>query len=218
MEVIHPRCAGLDVHKDEIVACVRAQTGARVERTVARFATTTPGLLALATWLTDQRCPIAVMEATRVYWKPVWHLLEASVSLLLVHAAHVRAVPGRKSDLTDAAWLADLLAHGLLRASFVPPAPIQALRDLTRTRKQFVRQIAQHTLRLQKTLEDANVKITGVISDLLGASGRAILTGLIAGETDPDRLLARTTGRLQAAPDRLRAALTGRVTAHHRVL
>jgi transposase len=208
----------LDVHKDEVVACVRTQTGARVERTVARFATTTPGLGALATWLAEQRCPIAVMEATGVYWKPVWHLLESSVSLLLVHAAHVRAVPGRKSDLTDAAWLADLLAHGLLRASFVPPAPIQALRDLTRTRKQFVRQIAQHTLRLQKTLEDGNIKVTGLISDLLGTSGRAIVKGLIEGETDPDRLLARTTGRLHAAPERLRAALTGRVTAHHRFL
>jgi transposase len=218
MDVVHSRCAGLDVHKDEVVACVRTQTGARVERTVARFATTTSALMALASWLADQRCPIAVMEATGVYWKPVWHLLESSVALQLVHAAHVRAVPGRKSDLNDAAWLADLLAHGLLRASFVPPTPIQALRDLTRTRKQFVRQIAQHTLRLQKTLEDANVKITGVISDLLGASGRALLTGFIEGETDPDRLLARTTGRLQAPPDRLRAALAGRVTAHHRFL
>jgi transposase len=183
---------------------VRTRAGARVERTVARFATTTPGLVALATWLTDQRCPIAVMEATGVYWKPVWHLLEASVSLLLVHAAHLRAVTGRKSDLNDAAWLADLLAHGLLRTSFVPPPPIQALRDLTRTRKQFVRQIAQHTLRPQKTLEDANIKVTGLISDLLGVSGRALVRGVIEGETDPDQLLARTTG-----PDRLRAALTG---------
>lgn len=218
MDVIHPRCAGLDVHKDEVVACVRGQRGGRVERHRERFPTTTAGLLSLATWLGDQHCPVAAMEATGVYWKPVWHLLEASVTLILVHAAQARGVPGRKSDVTDAEWLADLLAHGLLRASFVPPTPIQELRDLTRTRKQFVRQVAQHTLRIQKTLEDANLKVTGLISDLLGASGRAILRGLIAGETDPDRLLARTTGRLQAAPERLRAALTGRVTAHHRFL
>ncbi len=218
MEVVHARCAGLDVHKDEVVACVRLMTGHRVERRQARFATTTAGLLELAAWLTAQACPIAAMEATGVYWRPVWHLLESSVELMLVQAAHVKAVPGRKSDMNDAAWLADLLAHGLLRASFVPPPAIQALRDLTRTRKQFVRQIAQHTLRLQKTLEDTNIKITGLISDLIGVSGRAILRGLIAGETDPTRLLALTTGRLQAAPDRLRDALTGRVTAHHRFL
>ncbi|MPY87289.1 MAG: IS110 family transposase [Luteitalea sp.] len=218
MDVMHQRCAGLAVHKDEVVACARVVAQGRVTRTAARFPTTTRGLLALSDWLTAQRIPIAVLEATGVYWKPVWHILEASVELVLANAAHVRAVPGRKTDMNDATWLADLLAHGLIRGSFVPPAPIQALRDLTRTRKQLVRQVAQHTQRLQKTLEDANIKITGLVSDLLGVSGRALLTGLIAGETDPDQLLARTTGKLRAEPARLRDALQGRVTAHHRFL
>lgn len=218
MDVMHQQCAGLDVHKAEVVACARMVVNGRVTRTQARFPTTTRGLLALSDWLTDQRIPIAVLEATGVYWKPVWHILEASIELVLANAAHVRAVPGRKTDMNDATWLADLLAHGLIRGSFVPPAPIQALRDLTRTRKQLVRQVAQHTQRLQKTLEDANIKITGLVSDLLGVSGRALLTGLIAGETDPDQLLARTTGKLRAEPTRLRDALQGRVTVHHRFL
>lgn len=218
MEVVQARCAGLDVHKDEVVACARVGTGRRVQRTHGRFPTTTRGLLALADWLTAHGCRVVAVEATGVYWKPVWHVLEAAVELLLANPAHVRAIPGRKSNMNDAAWLADLLAHGLIRGSFVPPPAIQEIRDLTRTRKQLVRQIAQHTLRLQKTLEDANIKIAGVVSDLLGMSGRAVLRGLIDGETDPDQLLARTTGRLQAGPDRLRAALEGRVRDHHRFL
>ena len=135
-----------------------------------------------------------------VYWKPVWHVLEdeASFTLVLANAQHIRNVPGRKSDRKDAAWIADLLAHGLIRGSFVPPAPIQELRDLTRTRKQLVREITRHTQRLQKTLEDANVKLTRVVTDILGVSGRAILAALIAGETDPERLADCTTGRLKA--------------------
>ena len=139
----------------------------------------------------------AAMEATGVYWKPVWHILEdeSSLTLVLANAQHIRNVPGRKSDRNDAAWIADLLAHGLIRGSFVPPAPIQELRDLTRTRKQLVREIARHTQRLQKTLEDANVKLTRVVTDILGVSGRAILAALIAGETDPERLADCTNVR-----------------------
>jgi transposase len=148
----------------------------------------------------------------------VWHVLEGRFELLLVNPAHARNVPGRKSDVNDAHWLADLLAHGLVRASFVLPAPIQELRDLTRTRKQLVRQVARHTLRIQKTLEDANLKLTGVISDLLGTSGRAILKALIAGETDPERLLEHTTGRLKAPRPRLLDGLQGVVTDHHRFM
>lgn len=218
MEVVHRRCAGLDVHKEEVVACVRVVAGGRVRRMAERFPTTTRGLLALADWLETHAVTVVAMEATGVYWKPVWHLLEDRYRLILANAAHVRALPGRKSDMNDATWLADLLAHDLIRASLVPPTAIQALRDLTRTRKQLVREVAQHTLRIQKTLEDANIKITGLVSDLLGVSGRALLTGLIAGETDPERLLARTTGRLQGDPARLCDGLTGRVTPHHRFL
>jgi transposase len=153
-----------------------------------------------------------------VYWKPVWNLLEEHLELVLANAQHIRNVPGRKTDVNDAAWIADLLAHGLIRSSFVPPAPIQALRDLTRTRKQLVREIAQHTLRIQKTLEDANLKLGSVLSSILGASGRAILTALIAGQSDPERLadLAQGTARRKRAA--LIEALRGRITPHHRRL
>ena len=143
MEVLHDRCAGLDVHKDLVMACARVRLAATVRLAQAEFATTTRGLLALADWLADQRCTHVAMEATGVHWKPVWHVLEGRCQLLLVNPAHARNVPGRKSDVTDAQWLADLLAHGLIRPSFVPPAPIQELRDLTRTRKQLVRQVAR---------------------------------------------------------------------------
>lgn len=218
MELLYPRCAGLDVHKDVVMACARIQVQEYAKHPTAEFPTTTRGLLALADWLEEHQCPRVAMEATGVYWKPVWHVLEGRFELLLVNPTHARNVPGRKSDVNDAHWLADLLAHGLIRASFVPPAPIQELRDLTRTRKQLVRQIARHTLRIQKTLEDANLKLTGVISDLLGTSGRAILKALIAGETDPERLLKHTTGRLKAPRQRLLDGLQGVVTDHHRFM
>jgi transposase len=158
------------------------------------------------------------MEATGVYWKPVWHVLEDHVTLVLANAMHIRNIPGRKSDKNDATWISDLLALGLIRSSFVPPAPIQELRDLTRTRKQFVRERARHMQRIQKTLEDANVKLTEVISDILGTSGRAILTALVAGETDPERLADLTSTRLKATRAELVEALHGRVTAHHRFI
>ena len=178
----------------------------------------TAGLLELAAWLTETGCTHVAMEATGVYWKPVWHVLEESFTLVLANAQHIRNVPGRKSDRNDAAWIADLLAHGLIRSSFVPPAPIQELRDLTRTRKQLVGESARHTQRLQKTLEDANVKLTRVMTDILGASGRVILAALIAGETDPERLADCTTGRLKASRAEIVAAVHGRVTPHHRFL
>jgi transposase len=218
MEILYPHCAGLDVHKDIVMVCARSVVGASARHDTAEFATTTRGLLVLADWLKEHHCTHVAMEATGVYWKPVWHVLEGGFELLLVNPAHARNVPGRKSDVNDARWLADLLAHGLVRPSFVPPAPIQALRDLTRTRKQLVRQVGRHTLRIQKTLEDANLKLTGVISDLLGPSGRAILKALIAGETDPERLLEHTTGLLKAPRERLLDGLRGVVTDHHRFM
>ena len=155
---------------------------------VRSFPTTTGGLLALADWLEEHGCTAVAMEATGIYWKPVWHLLEDRFELVLANAQHVRNVPGRKTDVNDASWIAELLAHGLIQGSFVPPAPIQQLRDLTRTRKQLVREIAQHSLRLQKVLEDANLKVASVLSDLLGQSDRAMLAAIIAGEQDPERL------------------------------
>jgi len=218
MEVLYARCAGLDVHSATVVACMRIATGSKVTYEHRTVKTTTRGLLELADWLTGHACTHVVLESTGVYWKPVWHILEDQFSLTLANAMHVRNVPGRKSDKNDATWLADLLALGLIRSSFVPPTPVQELRDLTRTRKQLVREMARHTLRIQKTLEDANVKLTETISNILGASGRAILQALIGGETDPEQLANVTKGRLKASRPQLVEALHGRVTAHHRFM
>ena len=218
MNVLHARCAGLDVHKEVVVACIRCQQGARVDREQRRFETTTTGLLALLTWLMEAEVTHVAMEATGVYWKPVWHILEGHVELLLANATHVRNVPGRKSDVNDATWIADLLAHGLVKPSMVPPTPIQELRDLTRTRRQLVREIGQHTQRVERVLEDANLKLSAVISDILGASGRRILDAILAGEEDPETLAALGSQRLRCSAEQLREALRGRVTAHHRFL
>jgi transposase len=218
MEVLYPQCAGLDVHAKSVVACVRIASGATVSYEHRTVATSTRGLLELAEWLTAQGVTHLAMEATGVYWKPVWHVLEESFTLVLANAMHIRNIPGRKSDKNDARWIADLLALGLIRSSFVPPAPIQDLRDLTRTRKQLVREITRHTQRIQKTLEDANLKLTETISDILGASGRAILNALVAGETDPARLADVTHGRLKATREQLIDVLHGRITPHHRFM
>ena len=219
MEVLYLRCAGLDVHKESVVACVRIAHGSRVDRETRRFATTTAGLTELAAWLAEHGVTHIAMEATGVYWKPVWHILEdGPFELLLANAAHVKNVPGRKTDVSDAAWLADLLAHGLIRASFVPDAATQELRALLRTRKQLVREQASHVQRLQKTLEDANIKLDAVLSDVIGVSGRAMIEALIAGESDPETLAALAHPRLKATPVALKEALHGRVTRHHRFL
>lgn len=218
MEVLYPQCAGLDVHAGSVTACLRLATDAEVTYEHRTVATTSRGLLELAEWLAEHRCTHVAMEATGVYWKPIWHVLEGDFTLVLANAMHIRNVPGRKSDMNDATWIADLLAHGLIRSSFVPPAPIQELRDLTRTRKQLVGESGRHTLRIQKTLEDANLKLTQVMTNILGASGRAILAALIAGEADPRRLADLTQGRLKATRADLVDALHGRVTEHHRFM
>lgn len=217
MQVLFARCAGLDVHKDTIVACVRC-VSAPVHQEVRSFGTTTAQLLALADWLGEHGCTHVAMEATGVYWKPVWHILEDEFELVLANAAHIRNVPGRKTDVNDAMWIADLLAHGLIRSSFVPPAAIQELRDLTRTRKQLVREIAQHSLRIQKVLEDANLKLGSVLSDVLGRSGRAMLEAIVAGETNPERLAELALGTARNKTAALREALRGRITEHHRTM
>jgi transposase len=218
MEVLHPKCAGLDVHKDSVVACARSTTQGSVQRQVKTFETTTRGLSELQQWLQSQGCTHVAMEATGVYWKPVWHMLEEDFELVLANATQVRNVPGRKSDVNDATWLADLLAHGLIRASFVPPAPIQQMRDLTRTRKQLVREVAQHTLRIHKVLEDANLKVASVVTDMLGVTGRAILKALVAGQSEPELLADLAHGSLKSKREQLVEALHGRVTDHHRFL
>jgi transposase len=219
MNVIYERCAGLDVHKDVVVGSIRVAQGSQVVREVRRFATTTTELEALREWLRSMGCTHVAMESTGVYWKPVWHVLEeGSFELVLANAAHIRNVPGRKSDVNDATWIADLLAHGLIRASFVPPEKIQELRDLTRTRKQLRREIVQHTQRIQRVLEDANVKLASVVSDVLGMSGRRILRALIAGKIDARALAELGSERLARSKEELTEALRGRVTAHHRFL
>jgi transposase len=219
MEVLYPNCAGLDVHKDTVVACVRHMVNGSVEREVRTFKTTTRDLLALSQWLADEGCTHVAMEATGVYWKPVWHVLsDGDFALVLANAAHVKNVPGRKTDVNDATWLADLLAHGLIRGSFVPDQQTQEMRNLLRTRKQLVRECSSHIQRLQKTLEDANIKLDSVISDVIGLSGRAMIEALIAGESDPERLAQLAHRRIKAPPEALREALRGRVTRHHRFL
>jgi transposase len=218
MEVIHPRCAGLDVHKQSVVACVRIATNGAPTQEVRTFTTTTSGLLSLADWLDASAVQHVAMEATGVYWKPVWHVLEGHFQLILANAAHVKNVPGRKTDVNDAMWLADLLAHGLIRASFVPPVAVQELRSLTRTRKQFVRERSAHVQRIDKVLEDANLKLGVVLTDIMGKSGRAVLQALVDGHTDPEHLITLVSLRVKASRAELLEALRGRISAHHRFM
>ena len=218
MELLYERCAGLDVHQRNVVACVRIAKDGKATEEVRTFETTTTGLLELSAWLEADGCTHVAMEATGVYWKPVWHVLEEKFELVLANAAHIKNVPGRKTDVKDAVWIADLLAHGLIRGSFVPPTPIQDLRALMRTRKQLVREAARNTQRIQKALEDANIKLTGVVSNILGKSGRAVLDALVTGENDPQKLFELTKDRLKAPREALVEALRGNVREHHRFL
>ena len=217
MHVLYPRCAGLDVHQDMVMARVRCVSEPLHDETRS-VDTTTTALLELGDWLAEHGVTQVAMAATGVYWKPIWQLLEARFELIPANAQRIKNVPGRKTDVNDAAWLADLLAHGLIRSSFVPPAPNQELRDLTRTRKQLVREISQHSLRIQKTLEDANLKLGSVLSDVLGNSGRAILAALVEGETDPQKLADLAQGNARKKRTELVEALRGRVRPHHREL
>lgn len=218
MDVLYGRCAGLDVHRDTVVACRRVVADGKLSQEVRTFGTTTKELLALSEWLGDKQITHIAMEATGVYWKPVWHVLEGSFELVLANAMHIKNVPGRKTDVNDATWIADLLAHGLIRGSFVPPTPVQELRALTRTRKQLVRERASHVQRIDKILQDANVKLGSVLSDIMGQSGRAILQAIVDGEDDPEDLAAFVSRRVKASPAALVEALRGTITAHHRFL
>ena len=219
MELLHRRCCGLDVHKETVVACLRLVSDGKVTTEVRTFRTTTADLLRLSEWLAANDCTHVAMEATGVYWKPVWHILDdGEFELVLANAAHVKNVPGRKTDVNDAMWLAELLARGLIRASFVPDTQTQEMRNLLRTRKQLVREQSSHVLRVQKTLEDANIKLDSVLSDLMGKSGRAMIEALITGETNPAKLASLADRRVKASPEEFREALRGRVTKHHRFL
>ena len=217
--MIVERPAALDVHKAQVTACVRLPAGAdgRVQE-VAEFATTVRGLLTLHDWLCAHHVTEVAMEATGVYWKPVWAILEDDFELLLVNARHVKQVPGRKTDVSDAAWLCQLLEAGLLKASFVPPKPIRALRSLTRYRKAQVRERQREAGRLHKVLEDTGIKLGCVASNVLGVSGRAMLDALVRGTTDPAVLAELARGRLRAKLPALREALEGRFDAQHALL
>lgn len=219
MEVMHKCCAGLDVHKIVIVACVRLTLHRKVEWECRTFDTTTTGLLALLAWLSASGCTHVAMEATGVYWKPVWNILsDGTFELIVANAAHIKNVPGRKTDMNDAMWIADLVACGLIRASFVPDERTQELRSLLRTRKQMTREQTSHIQRMQRTLEEGNIKLDSVISDIIGVSGRYMIEAMIAGETSPVRLADLAHRRIRAPREALCEALRGRVTDHHRFL
>jgi len=216
VETIFERVAGLDVHKAQVTACVRVPDAAgRREPHLAEFATTVAGLVALRDWLAAHRVTHVAMEATGVYWQPVWHILEDDVELTLCNARHVKNVPGRKTDISDAQWLCQLMEAGLLRGSFVPPKPQRQLRMLTRYRKTQIAERAREANRLHKALEDTGIKLACVASDILGASGRAMLDALVAGTTDPTLLAELAKGRLRAKIPALREALQGRFEPHH---
>jgi transposase len=219
MEVIYPRCAGLDVHKKTVVACVMHTKGnGRKKQETRTFGTTTGELLELLAWLQEWECTHVALESTGVYWKPVYNILEDHVEVLLVNARHVKNVPGRKTDVSDAEWLVDLLRHGLLRGSFVPPREQRHLRDLTRQRSKLVEVRAAVVNRVQKVLEDANIKLASVATDVMGVSGRAMLAELIKGQADPATMAELAKGRLRTKREALTRALTGRVKAQHRFL
>ena len=218
MEVINPIIAGLDVPERTVVGCLRVQEGKRVQRSLRTFGTTTPALLELQGWLVENRCPIVVIESTGVYWKPIFNILEGSVEVILANAHHVKTLPGRKTDMRDAEWLAELGAHGLVKASFIPPEPIRELRELTRYRKSLIRQRTAEVNRIQKILETANIKLGSVASDVLGVSGRAMLRALIAGERDALVLAGLAKGTLRKKMDQLIASLTGRFLQRHAFL
>jgi transposase len=217
MRIVYPRCCGLDVHKRSISACLLTpHEEGGTKQQVRRFGTVTRDLLELCDWLITNQVTHVAMESTGVYWKPVWNILEASVTILLVNAQHVKAVPGRKTDAKDCQWIADLLQHGLLRGSFVPPNPIRQLRDLTRTRVSLRQDHTAVANRMQKILEDANIKLASVATDWLGVSGRAILSRLLDGEQDAGTLANLCRGRLRDKIPEMQLALEGRMTEHHR--
>jgi transposase len=216
MQVVHPICCGIDVHQAPLTACLRCVSDeGQITTELRDFGTTYGEFLALSDWLVAVHCPIVALESTGVYWKPVYHVLTATVEVLIGNAREMRPRPGHKTDPADAQWIADLLAHGLIRPSFVPPPAISALRDLTRTRVALVQTRTQAKNRVHKVLEDTNIKLSSVVTDLFGTSGRHMLAALIAGERDANTLAALALGRLRRKLPPLELALVGQFTAHH---
>lgn len=219
METVVRRCAGLDVHQETVVASVRCiDDDGVLQQQVLTFGTTTQELLRLSSWLSSFGVTLVGMESTGVYWKPVYYLLESDFECWLLNAQHLRNVPGRKTDVADAAWIAQLVAHGLVRPSFVPPPPIREARELTRYRKQLLQERSREVQRLQKTLEDAGIKLGAVVSDIMGKSARAMLQALLNGTSDPELLAELALGQLRKKRPALRQALEGRFSSVHRVM
>ena len=218
MEVVYPRCSGLDVHKRFVVACLSIVQHGERHKELRQVSTMTSDILAMKAWLKASGCQQIAMESSGVYWKPIFHLLEDEFEIALVNAQHMKAVPGRKTDMKDAEWIADLLQHGLLKASFIPSSEQQAVRDLTRSRMTLLQERSRLVNRVQKVLEDANIKLTSVLTDIMGMTGYAILTALVKGEVDAERLAHLARGSLIKKQDQLKAALAGKLTPHHRVL
>jgi transposase len=218
MEVLYPRCCGLDVHKSSIAACALLREQGRIRTERRRFTTMTQDLENLAAWLRQLQVTHVAIESTGVYWKPVWNVLEGHFTIVLANAQHVKNVPGRKTDAKDSEWIAELLQHGLLRSSYVPPEIIRDLRDLTRSRATLSQEASRLASRIQKVLEDANIKLSSVASNTLGKSGRAMLDALVAGQIDPEQLADLALGHLRAKIPQLRLALEGKIREHHRFL
>ena len=219
MRVVNERCAGLDVHKKTVVACrIVSEEGQAEQVEVRTFGTMTPDLLALRDWLAEAKVTHVAMESTGVYWKPVFNILEADFEVMVVNAKHIKFVPGRKTDVKDAQWIAELLQHGLLKGSFIPEAPQRDLRELVRYRTHLIQERTREVNRVHKVLEDANLKLSSVASDIMGVSGRAMLAALIAGKDDPSALAELAKGRMRNKIEELEQALTGRIKASHRLL
>jgi len=219
MEQMLERCCGLDVHRDTVAACliVPGPDGKRTQ-TSRTFGTMTADLLQLRDWLAESGCTHVAMESTGVFWKPVYYILEGEFELMLVNAAHVKNVPGRKTDISDSAWIAQLLEHGLLRSSFVPPVEVRELRDLTRYRKTLIEERAREANRVHKVLQDAGIKLSSVATDALGVSGRTMIKALIDGQRDPNQLAALAKGKLRSKEAQLQKAMLGRFRRHHAFL
>ena len=216
MQVIHAVCCGIDVHAAQLTACLRQVSEAgQITTEVVEYGTTYSELVAFRSWLQERQCPVVAMESTGVYWKPVYHVLSDTVEVHLANSRDVRQRPGKKTDKSDATWIAELLAHGLIKPSFVPPPKIRALRDLTRTRVSLVQTRTQSKNRVYKILEDSKIKLASVVSDLFGKSARRMLDALVSGERDPQKLSAMALGTLRGKIPQLEVALEGQFTEHH---
>jgi transposase len=216
MHLVNPTCAGIDVHKKDVKVCLVTRDNAGQRRQEVRtFGTMTAQLLLLRDWLQDNGCKVVAMESTGVYWKPIFNLLEGDFEVMLINPTHIKQVPGRKTDVRDCEWIAELLEHGLLKASFIPPVEIRDLRDLTRYRRRLVEARASEVRRLQKLLEQANIKLSSVATDVLGVSGRAILEALLSGNQDTQQMAELSKGRLRQKKPELALALEGRFRPHH---